>query len=334
MKYAFLLTIVLSIVNCGFVAAAPPAAELVRVEKIWDQAPHCAFTDLTLWRGKFYCAFREGRRHVSSDGKIRVLVSPNGNTWKSAGLVSLADFDLRDAGLSTTPDGRLMLLGGAAPRKNDGESSPTGTFVSFSEDGVTWTAPKIVVEPGRWLWRVTWHDKIAYGVAYAASAGKPFTSLLASKNGIEFSELVPKMFGEGYPTEATLRFTKDNTMLCLQRRDGKAPDNSAYLGSSQPPYTDWQWNDLKTFFGGPNFIQLPSGQWIAAGRMMQEGAAKTVVAALDVEQNTLTPLLTLPSGGDSSYPGLVWHDDTLLISYYSSHEDKKTSIFLAKVRIE
>jgi hypothetical protein len=42
------------------------------------------------------------------------------------------------------------------------------------------------------------------------------------------------------------------------------------------------------------------------------------------------PVLTLPSGGDCSYPGMVWHDDRLWISYYSSHEGK-TSIYLAKV---
>ena len=34
------------------------------------------------------------------------------------------------------------------------------------------------------------------------------------------------------------------------------------------------------------------------------------------------PLLTLPSGGDTSYPGLVWHDGLLWVSYYSSHEGK------------
>ena len=33
------------------------------------------------------------------------------------------------------------------------------------------------------------------------------------------------------------------------------------------------------------------------------------------------------------YTGLVWHNDLLWISYYSSHEGK-TSIYLAKVRID
>jgi len=38
--------------------------------------------------------------------------------------------------------------------------------------------------------------------------------------------------------------------------------------------------------------------------------------------------VTLPSGGDTSYPGLLWHEERLWVSYYSSHEGK-TSIYLA-----
>ncbi|WP_253289741.1 hypothetical protein [Verrucosispora sioxanthis] len=40
--------------------------------------------------------------------------------------------------------------------------------------------------------------------------------------------------------------------------------------------------------------------------------------------------MTLPSGGDSSYPGLVWHDDRLHVSYYSSHEGH-SCVYLAEV---
>ena len=121
-------------------------------------------------------------------------------------------------------------------------------------------------------------------------------------------------------------------MYCLQRRDGK-PLPSAFFGVSRPPYTDWKWHDLGAFVGGPNFIQLPSGQWIAAGRFMMNGKPKTAVALLDVDKAAIEPILELPSGGDSSYPGLVWHDDKLWVSYYSSHEGK-TNIYLAKVGIE
>jgi hypothetical protein len=311
--------------------AAPPAIKLLSVTKISDRAPHSAFTDLVFWKNQFVCAFREGRGHVSSDGKIRVLTSTDGADWKPSALIDLKGFDLRDAGLSIAPDGRLMLIGGASPRPKDHDRAPTGSFVSFSDDAVTWTEPQVVTEPGRWLWRVTWHDGKAYGVSYSAGSDDRASTLLVSNDGVRYRELVPKMLDNGWPTEAVIRFDKNNTAYCLQRRDGKAPANTAMLGVSKPPYTDWEWHDLGVYFGGPNFIQIPSGEWIAAGRIVRDGKPKTVVALLDVENYSLQPILDLPSGGDTSYPGLVWHDDVLYVSYYSSHEDK-TSIYLAKVK--
>src|SRR4051794_4622318 len=94
---------------CTVASAATPRATLVSVQKLWDKSPHCAFTDLVYWKGQFVCAFREGRSHMASDGKIRVLTSPDGETWTPAAEIALAGFDLRDAGLSVTPDNRLML---------------------------------------------------------------------------------------------------------------------------------------------------------------------------------------------------------------------------------
>ncbi|HJQ78338.1 MAG TPA: exo-alpha-sialidase [Lacipirellulaceae bacterium] len=328
----FLLTAVLLAVPPAALGD-PPAARIVDVQKIWDQAPHNAFTDLLYWNGQFLCAFREGRSHVSTDGTIRILTSIDGTQWTSAAVVRSAGYDLRDAELCVTPAGALMLFGGAATRKVDNELTPTGTFAAFSRDGYTWYSPTVVVPQGRWMWRVTWHGGKAYGVSYAAPDGKPWTSLLSSEDGIQFREIAPKMCGDGYPTEAVLRFDDGETLYCLQRRDGAAPQNSALLGISRAPYTDWQWHDLKMYFGGPNFIQIPDGRWIAAGRIIQPDAHKTEIAWLDVENNELKPILQLPSGGDTSYPGLVWHDDLLWVSYYSSHEGK-TSIYLAKVEIK
>lgn len=316
-------------------AASSVRAELVEAKRIWDQAPHNAFTDLVRWQNEFYCAFREGRGHVSSDGKIRVLRSQDAGTWTSAALVELAGFDLRDAHLSVTPDGRLMLLGGAAPREKDGQSAPTGSFVAFSKDGIDWTKPQIVSEPGRWLWSATWHEGKAYGVSYAAGSGERHLSLLVSEDGLAFKPVVERLFAEGFPNETALRFTSDGVCYALVRQDkgGDGP-YSAILGVSGGDFTKWNWHDLGTEFngfGGPNFIQLPTGQWLAAGRM-HEGGAHTALCRLDVTEHKMTKLLKLPSGGDTSYPGLLWHDGLLYLSYYSSHEGK-TSIYLAKIKI-
>jgi hypothetical protein len=47
----------------------------------------------------------------------------------------------------------------------------------------------------------------------------------------------------------------------------------------------------------------------------------------------LTEALALPSGGDTSYAGMVIKDGILWVSYYSSHEGK-TSVYLATVKVE
>jgi len=99
-------------------ADVPVTAEILEVRKIWDQAPHNAFTDLLRWNDRFYCVFREGRGHVSTDGKVRVLESKDTDVWETRALIALAGYDLRDAHVSVTPDGRLMLVGGVAPRKS------------------------------------------------------------------------------------------------------------------------------------------------------------------------------------------------------------------------
>jgi hypothetical protein len=335
MRIIKLLAVVLCFVQIP-AAAAPPDAKIVSVKKIWDQAPHNAFTDLTYWKSQFVCAFREGRAHVATDGKIRVLTSPDGENWSPAAQLSLEGYDLRDAGLSVMPDGRLMLNGGAAPRKSEKEQVPTSTFVAFSNDATTWTKPAIVTAPDRWMWRVSWHDGKAYGVAYASHRANNdlSTQLLVSSDGSKFTPLVKKLLDAGWPTEATLRFAKDGTMYCLQRRDGEPRWQRAYFGASSAPYTDWTWHELNIHLGGPNFLQLPSGEWLAAGRVFPDKKKPvTAICSLNIEKPAIKPILELPSGGDCSYPGLVWHDNMLWMSYYSSHEGK-TSIYLAKVQVK
>jgi len=316
-------------------AATPIKLELIEAKKIWDEAPHNAFTDLLHFDDQFYCAFREGRGHVSADGRIRVLRSTDGDTWSSAALVSFQGYDFRDAHLCVTPEKRLMLLGGAAPRKKDNESAPTGSFVAFSKDGTTWTDPEIVVEPGRWMWAVTWHKGKAYGVSYSAFANGKYLTLLTSTDGLSYEPLVPRLFDQGFPNETRLRFTEDDTCYALVRRDSHGDDpTTPLLGISQAGYTEWQWHDLGSEFnrfGGPNLLQLRTGHWIAAGRMHQ-GGAHTALTYVDLQDKKMTPLLNLPSGGDTSYCGLLEHDGLLYVSYYSSHEGK-TSIYLAKVRV-
>jgi hypothetical protein len=104
------------------------------------------------------------------------------------------------------------------------------------------------------------------------------------------------------------------------------------LGSAKPPYTNWEWKDVGAKIGGPQMIRLDDGRLIAGVRLY-DGGARTSIVQIDRTTGRLTELLKLPSGGDTSYPGLVLHDGQLWVSYYSSHEGK-TSIYLARVQVD
>jgi hypothetical protein len=303
--------------------------KLLSVEKIWDQGGHNAFTDLIRFKDRWYCTFREADGHVKGDGKTRIISSADGTAWDSVGLLEEEGIDLRDPKISITPDDRLMIvMGGSVYR--DGELVGRQPRVSFSEDGINWSAPQRILAEGDWLWRVTWNDGVAYGVSYNNKSGEPLEwrlNLYRSSDGVNF-EPVTKFQIPERPNETTLRFLPDDTMVSLVRRE--AGSKFAWIGASQPPYTDWSWIESKYQVGGPNFIQIPDGSLWGAGRYYP-GGSQTVLARMTT--TSYEPVLTLPSGGDCSYPGLVWHDDMLWMSYYSSHEGK-TSIYLAKIAME
>lgn len=306
-------------------------AELVDVRRIWDAAPHNAFTDLLWHDGAWWCVFREGAAHVSPDGALRVLTSPDGETWTSAALLTADDADLRDAKIAVAPDGRLMLAGAGAWHNPDEPRRGRATHQSFlwySRDGRNWGEAIPIGEPNYWIWRVTWHMDVAYGVGYSVGEQKE-VRLYRSADGRTFEPIAARLYAEGYPNEASLLFQEDGSCLCLLRRDDD--DGAARLGVAAAPYAEWTWRNPGVRIGGPQLIELPSGDVVVAGRDYV-GTARTKLWRLDVETGRLKELLTFPSGGDCSYPGLVWRDDLLWVSYYSSH-DGKTSIYLARVKL-
>jgi len=309
-----------------FSAGQTPAAETeaVKVQKIWDQGAHNAFTDLTRFKDRWYCVFREGQGHVSPDGALRVLQSDDAQTWRSAALITSTTGDLRDAKITVTPAGQLMLVGASAlhPPSQIRHQS----LVWFSDDGQQWSEPVEIGDPNFWIWRITWHKGKAYGIGYSTVEPR-MTRLYQSDDGQTFEVLVENLFDEGYANETSLVFLEDDTVLCLLRRD---PDE-AMLGKATPPYTDWSWQGLGKRVGGPEMLQLPDGRLVAAGRDYV-GAQTTQLWWLDPAKPALQPIVQLPSGGDTSYPGLVWHDDRLWVSYYSSHEGK-SNIYVAEVEL-
>ncbi len=307
-------------------AAAGDGVSLVRVQRLWDARPHCAFTDLCRHHGRWWCVFREGPAHVSPDGAIRVLTSSDGREWTSAARLTHGRADLRDPKVCRAPDGRLMLTAAGAwhqpaPHRHQ-------TFAWFSADGRDWGRPVPIGEPDFWLWRVSWHAGEAAAVGYR-TRGEPLLRVYHSRNGREFTPLIARWNVPADANETTLRALRDGRWLAVVRRDGRP--GTALLGTASALEGPWTWRDLGAHLGGPNWIELPDGRLIAAGRI-HEGGVHTALLWLDPERARLRECLRLPSGGDTSYPGLVWHAHRLWVSYYSSHEEH-TAIYLAEVSV-
>lgn len=300
-------------------------AVLVDHRLLWRAAPHNAFTDLVRFNDRWFCVFREGQGHVSPDGALRVITSPDGDLWESAALIRSSNADLRDAKITITPNGQLMLTGAGA--WHDKSQHTHQSLAWFSPDGRTWSTAHEIGDPDLWLWRVTWHQGRAFGIGYGCR-NERFIRLYQSTDGKQFTPLVERLFDVGYPNESSIVFDGD-TAYCLLRRD--ANPNGGLIGSSKPPYIKWDWKELGTRIGGPHLLRLPDGRFVAAVRLYDK-KVRTALCWLDPQAGQLTEFIALPSGGDTSYAGLVWHEGLLWVSYYSSHESQ-TRIYLAKVRL-
>jgi hypothetical protein len=310
----------------------------IDVVKIWDNAPHNAFTDLIRYKSYFYCTFREGNNHVpktkSDNGKIRIIRSSDGVEWQPVALLASGKYDLRDPKISVTPDKKLMLIMGGS-NYSDGKLIDMMPHVSFSSDGIGFSEPvpaaieNTVSSDYDWIWRVTWKGDTGYGVVYQSRQPDNTNRirLLSTTDGLSYGQVAE--FGrDSLPNESTIRFDKKGNMLVLVRREARA---RGLLGISKSPYTDWKWINLDYRLGGPNFM-VHINKLIIGTRLYKAGGATTVINLTDMN-GKIEKQIELPSGGDTSYPGLVIRKNILWVSYYSGHEGK-TSIYLARIKMK
>lgn len=311
--------------------------QLLDTKMIWNFDEHNAFPDLIRYNEKWFCALREGSCHVGErDGVIRIIVSVDGDVWETVRLFTLDGSDLRDPKLSITPEGQLMLLAGEHTH-SDEKFFGLHVEVSFSSNGLDWEElSPATPDDLMWLWRVTWFKSKGYGIAYNSSIPdyKWEVKLYSTSNGLNYS-LITKLDVTGTPSEATIDFLEDGTMLALIRREGNG--GNGWFGKSLPPYKEWNWIECDQRISGQDFIILNDGRYCVATRLYDKNdddkwEFRTSVCLLDSKTGKLYEEVLLPSGGDCSYPSMVVYDEQLWVCYYSSHEGK-TSIYLSKISL-
>lgn len=336
MKKAIVVTISLLIFFVTFNGISQSLPEGIKVSKIYSDENYNAFTSLIRFKGDFYCAFRSGERHVyGKDGVIKIISSKDGKAWKDVDQIALKGFDLRDPKLSVTPEGLIMAtMGGSI---YEGKTLLGGIpHVAFSNPKGTKFSPPQPIKYDEnikskfdWLWSLTWYEGTGYGGMYSRIENKEggnttIIKLVKTTNGIDYIK-VADLEVEGNPNESTIRFLPNGDMLMLIRRE--QGNKRAYLGQSSPPYTDWSFTESPYFIGGPDFVSIGEGQYIGGGRINREYTGLVSFG----KNGDFREVLKLPSNSDSSYPGFVFEKDTLYMSYYSSHETEKTSIYFAEI---
>ncbi len=317
---------------------------IVSVDKIWDAGQHNAFTDMVHFKGEFIVVFREGKFHYhpADRGKVRVLASKDGKNWESLALLGEDDKDLRDPKISITPDQRLMINVGGNIFSPENEALELSSHTAFSSDGRTWEPLQRVQGVGKeWLWKVTWHKGKAWGISYGAHFSDekaPATKLYTSDDGITYSHVTDlrSPFDDSQQNEGTIRFLEDDTAVVQMRFDGHLYIGAVMTG--KPPYTNWSWHKIPHHMGGPTFQVLPNGDMWAAARSPispNHDKLKTIIAKMT--PSSYHYYVALPSDGDNSYPGMVYLNGYLYVSYYSSHElegnEPKARIYFAKIKL-
>lgn len=348
--------VLMTALGCAFAMQAVAAEEVVAaridwMQKAYGDGRHNAFTDLIRWKGMYYLCFRHGESHNSMDGEIRVMRSPDMRAWEPWGTLDTYGDD-RDPHFVSTED-RLYVYFGVwdlehAEDSGTPDRQDVRSHFASSDDGETWSKVQGVYEQKWWLWRVRRHGEAFYSIGYSAFRPRPAmreSRLLRSENGLDW-EHVSTVTTERMSGEADMWFEAEGSMWTVTRT-GDAPGN-AWLHRSDTAKQNWSAHDLGDLIHSPAIVNWKDRFFIAGrGRNPDDGYV-TRLWELDPAGHRLRPLLTLPSGGDTSYPGLMADpasldadQPALFISWYSQHEKESepgytpstASVYVARVRV-
>lgn len=331
-------------------------AKLDWVRKIYEDGMHCAFTDLVRWKGHYYCCFRHAEQHaILPYGDVFIIRSGDLEQWDVCAKLTTG-LDDRDPAMVVDGD-RLWVYFGSRYRETDTAGEPvqngkayTQSHASYTTDGTSWHVPIPVYERDYWLWHPYRFEDGFYCAAYTpiADRDKRWLDFLRSDDGVTWAH-VSNMASDGDCGETGLYRYEDGRILAAIRRGAKY--TGTHFMEAAPPYTSWTRWSVPHDMMAPNMAKV-GDVLVGAGRTCRKepgvdygttkGIANTHVYMIDPDTKTTEHLMQLPSGGDTSYCGMVVLDErTLLISYYSQHEymdrpdfqkaRKPASIYLAQL---
>jgi hypothetical protein len=314
-----------------------PVLDTINITKVaYQEGRVKAFTDITFFDDQFFLVFRDSDKHaLGENGVIHIFNSHDGEEWNFMKEISMEGIDLRDPSFAINEDDLSLYIHGSKYENQIITEFSDYNFKYSTTEG--WLEAEAVILDNltnsnssisgneAWPWRITWHNGKAYTIGYN---GSDIFDVYTSQNGLFFTkENAIENLGS-LPTEARIRVNNNDEFFVLARRNF----GSTVLGKSLDPEQGWNWFGEIPFenFRGPNFLITDTNKIIFAG-----GFHSWVYLGLyDLETNTYSNIIDIPSFGDGSYPGMVVKDNVLWLSYYTSFENEEgSSIYIAKINL-
>ncbi len=336
----YLTVILILALSVAVRAEEMPNVSVTDVRRITHDEDHNAFTDLTWFRGHIYLTYRTcpDGHNVFDSSSIVVKRSTEGVDWETVATFSVRDRDVRDPHFVVLEDSLYLYTGtwycGSHKPKTRNMNQMLGYGIS-TKDGESWSKPFALEGTyGNYVWKAhSWGGRIYLCARrrtgyqevadYAEHTPIVQSRLLASTDGKRFVDYLTVQ--TEYGDEFDFINEEDGGITFLARQGG---NRSAQLITADSSHQIVNSQSLGRYIGGP--ILFDFMQWrLVAGRAIKDGKARLIISILS--DGRLHDLLTLPSGGDCSYPGMVTLcPGCVLVSWYSSHEGS-TEIYTAKL---
>jgi len=302
---------------------APKLVEPLEVRAVVADGKHNAFTAFARWKDAYWLSFRKATSHGSGDGDLIVLRSPDAKKWEQVKRLDALPDDRDPQFLAT--EKRLFLYD---PALKGGKLT---SFVTFTEDGETWSEPQPVYKPTYIFWKPVAHEGRYYATAHVKSRdGKAReVHLIVSDDGLEWDK-VSEIRGGNWESETTLLFDGD-TLYAFLRQKYASPQSSILI--AKPPYKQWKEKPTpRLHFSGHAAYRFDGVHYFLT-RTFESGRKNPGVLIYTFKDGQLTPYCRLPAGGDCAYATAVQRGGEMLVAYYSSHEES-TNIYLARVPLK
>lgn len=341
---------------------------------------HHAFTSIVKWRGAWYLAHRSAENHgIMPPGIVQILKSTDGETWETNTTLIwghqnrrrtpflspyVLDGDVRDPRLCASTEALYVICGTYLPKHPNATLADRPaeniiqSMVAYTEDGMEWTTLEPISRPNYWIWSAMPLQQSWIAAAYHVGAYTEASSLHLL-SGPSLFDLVPAaniydgatclkdgaeyLYPHASPCEPVLYTPTAHTIACCARSEAGMD-----IGVSQYPWQDWRWHNTKVMIH-PSAVFRVGDTWLLAGRELSalkttRGTAYATYTSLwELNAQTVTWRLRLPSSGDTGYAGICQGraPNELFVSYYSQHGTGKrfgktlqgAGLFLATVTI-